>query len=202
MIDKSESVNWANVWWILGADYLTLEGFMGDFREKYPVDWLREENSMQRNSWEKQYPALKKILLMTYNAKKKKSFTVICGAKNFFLQRFGKKLLPQLNHAYTPPPQTSNGHVNHLGGGGRNGFDTLVNVIHQQNGWRTFIMLCFSRVIKFCISRLKKRRWKIQREWEIQWKAQFPFCGQTKAFRYKVVFRGIQPCFCTADPSA
>ena len=26
---------------------------------------------MQRNSWEKQYPALKKILLMTYNAEKK-----------------------------------------------------------------------------------------------------------------------------------
>ena len=26
---------------------------------------------MQKNSWEKQYPALKKILLMTYNAEKK-----------------------------------------------------------------------------------------------------------------------------------
>ena len=53
---------------------------------------------------------------------KKKSFTVIGGAKHFLLQRFEKKLLPQLNHAYTPPPQTSNGYVNHLGGGGRNGF--------------------------------------------------------------------------------
>ena len=31
---------------------------------------------MQRNSWEKQYPALKKILLMTYNVEKKKSYTV------------------------------------------------------------------------------------------------------------------------------
>ena len=26
MIDKSESVNWPNVWWILGADHLTSEG--------------------------------------------------------------------------------------------------------------------------------------------------------------------------------
>ena len=26
---------------------------------------------MQRNSWDKQYPALKKILLMAYNAEKK-----------------------------------------------------------------------------------------------------------------------------------
>ena len=23
----------------------------------------------------------------------------------------------------------------------------------------------------------------------------FPFCGQTKAFRYEIVIRGIQPCF-------
>ena len=33
MIDKSESVNWPNVWWILGADHLTFEGVMGDFRK-------------------------------------------------------------------------------------------------------------------------------------------------------------------------
>ena len=63
------------------------------------------------------------------------------------------------------------------------------------------IMLWFSR-LKFCISRLKKRRWKIQMKREIQWNAQFPFCGQTKAFRYEVVFRGIEPRFYTADRSA
>ena len=80
---------------------------------------------MQRNSWEKQYPALKKILLMTYNAEKK-NLTLL------HLQRFGRKLL-----------QTSNGHVNHLGSGGRNGFDTSVNAIHQQNGWRAFIKWWF-----------------------------------------------------------
>ena len=34
MIDKSESVNWPNVWWILGADHLTFEGVIGDFRKK------------------------------------------------------------------------------------------------------------------------------------------------------------------------
>ena len=33
MIDKSESVDWPNVWWILGADHLTSEGVMVDFRE-------------------------------------------------------------------------------------------------------------------------------------------------------------------------
>ena len=30
---------------------------------------------MQRNSWDKQYPALKKILLMAYNVEKKKSYS-------------------------------------------------------------------------------------------------------------------------------
>ena len=43
-------------------------------------------------------------------------------------------------------------------GWGRNGFDTSVNVVHQQNGWRALIKWWFSR-LKFCmISRLKIRR--------------------------------------------
>ena len=29
----------------------------------------------------------------------------------------------------------------------------------------------------------------------VQKNAQFPFCGQTRAFRFEIVFRGIQPCF-------
>ena len=33
--------------------------------------------------------------------------------------------------------------------------------------------------------------------------AQFPFCGQTKAFRYEIVIQGIQPCFFfTVEPLA
>ena len=103
MIDKSESVNWANVWWILGADYLTLEGFMGDFREKYPVDWLREENSMQRNSWEKQYPALKKILLMTYNAKKKVFHCYMWG-KKFITPEVWEKIIASTKSCIHPSP--------------------------------------------------------------------------------------------------
>ena len=78
----------------------------------------------------------------------------------------------------------------HLGGEGRNGFDTFENVIHQQNGWRAFMMWRFSR-LKFCISRLKIRKSKEK----VQKNARFPFCGQTEAFRYEMIFRGIQPCF-------
>ena len=55
---------------------------MGDFRKNIMQADLEKTKSMQRNSWEKQYPALKKILLMTYNAEKK-SYTVNVGKKNF-----------------------------------------------------------------------------------------------------------------------
>ena len=37
----------------------------------------------------------------------------------------------------------------------------------------------------------KRHKWKEK----VQKNAQVPFCGQTKAFRYNIVFRGIQPCF-------
>ena len=36
----------------------------------------------------------------------------------------------------------------------------------------------------------KRHKWKEK----VQKNAQFPFCGQTKAFRYEIVFRGIQAC--------
>ena len=60
---------------------------------------------------------MKKISLMTYNVEEIKSYTVICRG----LERFGKKILPKLNHPYPRPPQTSSGHVNHSGGGEETG---------------------------------------------------------------------------------
>ena len=104
---------------------------------------------------------------------------------NNWAQVWGKKILPKLNHPYPAPPQTSNGQVNHLGGGGRNRLDTLVNVIHQQNGWRTFIMWWFSR-LKFAFQDLqyvkKRHKWREK----VQKNPLFPRCGQTKAFRYEI----------------
>ena len=75
---------------------------------------------MQINSWEKHH-ALKKILLMTFNAEKK-SYTVI------YREKISNSREVWENHPYPTLqptlPQTSNSHVNHLGGEGRNGFDT------------------------------------------------------------------------------
>ena len=83
IIDKSKSVNWPNVCWILGADHLTFEGVMGDFRKKMSCRLISGgKKNMQINSWEKKHPALKKISLMTYNAEKN-SYTVISREKKF-----------------------------------------------------------------------------------------------------------------------
>ena len=53
---------------------------------------------MQRNSWEKQYPALKKnILLMTYNAEKK-SYSVMWGKKISNSRGLGKNYYLKITH--------------------------------------------------------------------------------------------------------
>ena len=62
MIGNLESVNWANVWWILGADYLTFEGVMGDFRKKISCRLISRGKKHAKKFLEKQYPALKKTL--------------------------------------------------------------------------------------------------------------------------------------------
>ena len=96
-----------------------------------------------------------------------------------------------LNHPY--PASKSNGLPL------RNGFDTLVNDTHQQNGWRAFIMRWFSRP-KFCFSRLKIHRYKTNLKKKLKLMLGFLFVDQRNSseFRYEIVFRGIQPCFFTA----
>ena len=81
----------------------------------------------------KKYLALEKISLMAYNAEKNIR-PLYLGEKISNSREVWEKILKlnQQNHPYPTPPQTSNGHVNHLGGEGRNGFDILENAIHQQ----------------------------------------------------------------------
>ena len=72
---------------------------------------------------DKQYPALKKILLMTYNAEKKflHRYMRERGGGGFLTPEVWEKIITSKS-PIPPPPQTSNGQVNHLGGGGRNGY--------------------------------------------------------------------------------
>ena len=54
MIDNLESVNWANVWWILGANYLIFEGVMGDFRKKISCRLISRGKKHAKKFLEKQ----------------------------------------------------------------------------------------------------------------------------------------------------
>ena len=72
--------------------------------------------------------------------------------EKFVTPEVWEKILTQTK---SPIPRSST-KVKHQGWA-RSGFDTFVDVIRQQNGWRAFIMWWFSR-LEFCISRLKTRR--------------------------------------------
>ena len=101
--------------------------------------------------------------------------------------------MPKLNDPCPLPYKSQIG--NHIRGGEEVGeFDTLVDIICQQNSWCAFIMWWFSRLIKsFAFQEWKyvdkRHKWKRK----VQKSAQIHFCGQTRAFRYDIVFRGIQP---------
>ena len=71
MIDKSESIYWANVWWILVADNFTFVEVMGDFRKKYPLDWFRGGKACKDIPGKSNNLHSKKISLMTYIMLKK-----------------------------------------------------------------------------------------------------------------------------------
>ena len=85
------------------------------------------------------------------------------SGKKFLTPEVWKKNRSQTNSSIPLPLQKSNGQP--MRGGGRSGFETLVTDIHQQNGWRTFIM-GWSKVLYFKIenTRIKdtneKRKFK------------------------------------------
>ena len=98
---KSESVDGANVWWILRADFSSFEGFMGDFRKKNILQTDFERKKHATKFLEKQYPALKKLLLMTYNVEKNLT-TLYVGQKISNSRGLGKNCYLKITH--TPLP--------------------------------------------------------------------------------------------------
>ena len=157
MIDKSESVNWPNVWWILGADHLTFEGVMGDFRKKCPAGWFREEKSMQINSWEKNILHWKKY--RSWRIMLKKNLTPLYVREQISYSReVWEKILPiQTKSVKSPTPHSPTNvqwSCQPFRGWGKKRIWHLCKVIHQQNGWCAFMMWWFSReVSKFLITR-------------------------------------------------
>ena len=151
---------------------------MGDYRKIFPADWFRGEKSMQRNSWDKQYPALKKTLLMTYNVEKK-SYSVMWGKKFLTPEVWRKNYYLKITH--TP--------LLHLGPmvmltirGWRKKLIWHLSKCHPStNGWRALIKWWFSR-LKFCISRLKIRQRNTQMERESSMECSVSFLWTNESF--------------------
>ena len=103
---------------------------------------------------------------MTYTMLKKKSYTVIYWGKNVQLQRFGKEIigrrLTQTKSPIPPPPSP------------RPKFTRVPHVM----------------VLKFQDLTNTPIKTQMDPEEKVQKNAQFPFCGQTRTFRYEIVFRG------------
>ena len=67
------------------------------------------------------------------------------GKKNSNSRGLGKKFLPKEYHQCPLPHKSQMGY--HMGiGEEAGGFDTLVDIIRQENGWRAFIMWWFTRL--------------------------------------------------------
>ena len=114
MIDKSKSVNWTNVWWILGVDHLTFEGVIADFRKKYPADGFRGEKACKDITGKNNILHWRNIAHAVYNAETEILHCCMSGKKI---------LTPEITH--TPSPPLKSHMVNHIGGGGEGGLGHL-----------------------------------------------------------------------------
>ena len=153
-----------------------------DFERKKECKEISRENNILH--WKKYYSW--RIIL------KKKVFHRYMWAKKFLTPEVWEKIIISTKSRIHASPTNVQWSCQPFRGLGKKRIWHL-SKCHPSMKWLArVVMLWFSR-LKFCISRLIKRRWKIQMKREIQWNAQFPFCGQTKAFRYEIVFRRIQP---------
>ena len=92
----------------------------------------------------------------------KKNFTPLyVREKNFNSRGLGKKIVAKLNHPYPFPLQKSNGEPH-------KGTD-----IHQQNGWRTFIM-GWSKVLHFKMENTRIKDTNVKRKFKRMLSFLFP----------------------------
>ena len=105
----------------------------------------------------------------------------------------GKKFLPKLNHSYPPPPQKSHGQPHREWGKRRIWY---LSKRHPSTKWlaRVHHVVVFkAKVMYFKIENTPIKDTNGKRKFKRM--LSFRFCGQTRAFHYEIVFRGIQPCF-------
>ena len=118
------------------------------------------------------------------------------SGKKFLTPEVWEKILTQTKSPIPPPPQKSNGQPHKGWGKGRRIWH--LSRCHPSTKW-----LAPSSCGGFQDQSFAFRNWNYadkRNKWKekVQKNAQIPFCGQTRAFqafRFEIVFWGIQPCF-------
>ena len=98
------------------------------------------------------------------------------------------------------PPQMSSGHVNHLVGERRNGF--VINVTHQQNGWRTFnhMVVFRTKLLHFKIENTLTKDTNGKKKFKRM--LSFLFVDKRKLFSVNLYFEEFNLVFYMVDWSA
>ena len=206
MIDKSESVNWPNVWWILGADHLTFEGVMGDFRKKnvLQADFGRKK-SMQINSWEKNILHWKKY--RSWRIMLKKNLTPLYVREQISYSReVWEKILPiQTKSVKSPTPHSPTNvqwSCQPFRGWGKKRIWHL-SKCHPSTKWlaRVHHVVVFkTKVLHFKIENTPIKDTNGKRKFKRM--LSFLFVDKRKLFAMKLSFEEFNLVFYTADRSA
>ena len=202
MIDKSESVNWSNVWWIWGADHLTFEGGLWVISEKNILQTDFEVKKLAKDITRKKNILHWRISLMTYIMLKKNLTLLYVREKISNSRHFRKKFLPKLNNQSPPHPRKAHGQPHR--GGGRGGFDTFNSKCHPSTKWLAGV----HHVHVFSLPRpplfkTKVLYFKIENTPIKDTNGKRTFWGKMRAFCYEIVFREeFNLVFFTADQSA
>ena len=126
--------------------------------------------------------------------KKYRSWRIMLKKKILHRYMSGKKFLPKLNHPY-PLPTNVQWSCQPFRGCGKKQIWHL-SKCHPSTKWLAHVhhvVVFKTKVLHFKIESTPVKNTNGKKK--VQKNAQFPLCGQTKAFRYEIVFRGIQPCF-------
>ena len=193
MIDKSESVNWPR------SRPFDFWGGYEWFQKKCPADWLLGGKAANKFVGKKYRPW--RIML------KKKSYTVICRWKNFYLQRgLGKDFSPiQTKSVKSPIPHSPTNvqwSCQPFSGWGKKRIWHLSECRPSTNwlGWVHHVVVFKTKVLHFKTENTPIKDTNVKRK--LKGMLSFLFVDKRKLFAMKLSFEEFNNVFCKADRSA
>ena len=200
MIDKSESVNWANVWWILVADYFTFEGIMGDFRKNIL------HTGFERKKVCKEIPVKNNILhwkkYHSWRIMLEKNLTLLYVGEKISNARSLGKIITLTKSPVPPSPTNVQWSYQPLRGWGKKQIWHL-SKCHPSTKWPAcvhHVVVFKTKVLYFKIENTPMKDTNGKRKFKRM--LSFLFLDKRKLFAMKLSFEEFNIVFYTADRSA